>query len=173
MHARLKQVDPQSADRINPNDPQRIQRALEVYEITGIPLSELQKRDGEQELPYHVIKLVRAPENRSILHARIERRFHQMLEQGFEQEVRKLLERPGMAPGLPSMRSVGYRQMAAYVLGEYSKDEMVERGIIATRQLAKRQFTWLRKEELVHWLDENGQPVSRQAIRGLAAAGIR
>ena len=172
LHRQLAQVDPAAAARIHANDPQRIIRALEVWRITGDTLTSLQNKKGEP-LPYRVVKFIRAPAERAVLHERIEVRFRHMLEEGFEREVRKLLERPGMAPGLPSMRSVGYRQMAAYVLGEYSKDEMVERGIIATRQLAKRQFTWLRKEELVHWLDENEQPVSKQAIRVLAAAGIR
>ena len=124
-------------------------------------------------MPYRVVKLVRAPAERAQLHERIELRFPHMLELGFEQEVRKLLQLPGMAPGLPSMRSVGYRQMVAYLLGECSREEMIDRGIIATRQLAKRQFTWLRKEQDSHWLDENAQPLSKKAIQVLAAAGVR
>ncbi len=172
LHQQLQQVDPEAAARIHANDPQRIIRALEVWQISGEPLSKLQKQKGEP-LPYGVVKFIRAPAERAVLHERIERRFRQMLELGFEQEVRKLLKQPGMAPGLPSMRSVGYRQMVAYLLGEYSRDEMIDRGIIATRQLAKRQFTWLRKEQGSHWLDERIQPVSKQAMQILAAAGIQ
>ena len=172
LHRQLKRIDPEAAARIHANDPQRIIRALEVWQITGDPLSKLQKRQGEP-LPYRVVKLVRAPAERAILHERIARRFRKMLELGFEQEVRKLLQQPGMAPGLASMRSVGYRQMVAYLLGQCSLDEMLDRGIIATRQLAKRQFTWLRKEQDGHWLDEDALPLGGQAMRVLAGAGIQ
>ena len=135
-------------------------------------MSKLQALKGEP-LPYRAVKLIRAPAERAVLHERIELRFRHMLDLGFEREVRKLLQLPGMAPGLPSMRSVGYRQMVAYLLGECSRDEMMDRGIIATRQLAKRQFTWLRKEQDSHWLDEDVQPLSKQAMQVLAAAGIQ
>ena len=172
LHRQLKRIDPEAAARIHANDPQRIIRALEVWQITGDPLSKLQKRQGEP-LPYRVVKLVRAPAERAVLHERIERRFKKMLELGFEQEVRKLLQQPGMAPGLASMRSVGYRQMVAYLLGQCSLEEMLDRGIIATRQLAKRQFTWLRKEQDGHWLDEAALPLGGQAMRVLAGAGIQ
>ncbi len=165
MHARLHQVDPHAADRINPNDPQRIQRALEVYEITGSPLSELQQSDGEPKLPYHVIKLVRAPVERSTLHARIEQRFHKMLQQGLEEEVKTLLQKWDLDHEMPSMRLVGYRQMLRYIQGEYSYGQMVERGVIATRQLAKRQFTWLRSEKDVNWLIEERKNVLDQALK--------
>jgi len=168
LHERLQQVDPQAAERINPNDPQRIQRALEVYEVTGTPLSELQKSDGEPKLPYRVIKLVRAPAERSILHARIERRFQKMLEQGFEQEVRDLWRKWDLDHEMPSMRLVGYRQILKYIQGEYSYDQMVERGVIATRQLAKRQFTWLRSEKDANWLNEEKKNVLDQALKTIA-----
>ncbi len=168
MHARLRQVDEQAADRISPNDPQRIQRALEVYEITGTPLSELQNRDGEPKLPYRVIKLVRAPIERSILHARIEQRFHKMLELGFEQEVRELWQKWDLDHEMPSMRLVGYRQMLRYIQGDCSYDQMVERGVIATRQLAKRQFTWLRSEKDVNWLKEENKNVLDQALKTIS-----
>lgn len=171
LHQRLQQVDPVAAARIHANDPQRIIRALEVWRISGEPLTKLQQQKGEP-LPYPVVKLIRAPAERAVLHARIEQRFHKMLELGFEQEVRVLLKQPGVVPGLPSMRSVGYRQMVAFLLGESSHDEMIEKGIIATRQLAKRQFTWLRKEQDCHWLDESGRPVVDQAMQLLVAAGI-
>ena len=165
LHERLKQVDPKAAERISANDPQRIQRALEVYELTGTPLSELQNSDGEPKLPYHVIKLVRAPAERSVLHARIEKRFHKMLEQGFEDEVKELLQKWDLDHEMPSMRLVGYRQMLCYLQGEYTYDQMVERGIIATRQLAKRQFTWLRSEKDANWLNEERKNVLDQALK--------
>jgi tRNA dimethylallyltransferase len=163
LHERLLRLDPVAAQRIHANDPQRTLRALEVIEITGRPLSELQAEDDGEPLPYRVIKLVRAPSDRALLHQRIEVRLHQMLEAGFEGEVRGLLVRGGLSPSLPAMRSVGYRQMLNYLLGACSREEMVERAIIATRQLAKRQFTWLRSEAGCHWLNESGD-VLQQAI---------
>ncbi len=165
LHARLQQVDPVAAQRINLNDPQRIQRALEVYELTGTPLSELQQNDGESKLPFEVIKLVRAPSDRSVLHQRIRQRFMQMLEQGFEKEVRALVQKWDLDHEMPSMRLVGYRQMLRYIQGEYSWDEMVERGVIATRQLAKRQFTWLRSEQDANWLNDEEKNVLDQALK--------
>ena len=169
LHAQLKSVDPEAAERIHANDPQRIIRALEVWQISGQPLSRLQQEDKGQRMPYRAIKLVRAPADRKILHDRIERRFQQMLELGLEQEVRSLMRRPGMVPDLPSMRAVGYRQMLAYVLGETSYQEMIEKGISATRQLAKRQFTWLRREQDAHWLEEN-ERILEQALQIIRAA---
>ncbi len=157
MHQRLSRLDPVAAQRIHPNDQQRIQRALEVIELSGRPLSELQQGCAEPSLSYRVIKLVRAPREREVLRLRIAHRFHAMLKQGFEQEVRDLLASGRVHPSSSSMRSVGYRQMACYVLGQWGYDTMVERGIIATRQLAKRQFTWLRSESQTQWLyDEDG-----------------
>ncbi len=157
MHQRLVRLDPEAAQRIHPNDPQRIQRALEVIELSGRPLSELQRGNREPCLDYGLIKLARAPREREILRQRIVPRFHAMLAEGFEQEVRGLLAAGRVCPTSSSLRSVGYRQMIRYVLGEWDYDTMVERGIIATRQLAKRQFTWLRSEPLTHWLyDEDG-----------------
>lgn len=169
MHARLQQIDPLAAGRINQNDPQRILRALEVYEISGIPLSELQQQSGEQKLPYKVVKLVRAPEERSTLHRRIEQRFHRMLEQGFEQEVVDIVQKWDLDHETPAMRLVGYRQMLCYLGGEYSRDEMIKRGIIATRQLAKRQFTWLRSEKDCNWLNDQNKNVLDQALKTVLA----
>ena len=168
LHEQLGEVDPEAAGRIHANDPQRILRALEVWEISGQPLSKLQGEKRESGMPYRAIKLVRAPAERSVLHERIERRFHAMLQQGFEQEVRSLILRPGVVPDLPSMRAVGYRQMVGYLLGDYGYDEMIEKGIAATRQLAKRQFTWLRREEHAHWLDESGD-ILEQALAVIRA----
>ena len=155
LHEQLQKVDPKICERLHPNDPQRIMRALEVYEISGIPLSQLQASSGEQDLPYQLKKFVIAPYDRPELHERIARRFKLMIEQGFEQEVRQLMSKEGMHENLPSMRSVGYRQMLMYLNGQYSHDEMIERGVIATRQLAKRQFTWLRADPEYIWLGED------------------
>jgi len=164
LHERLAEVDTIAANRIHPNDSQRIKRALEVFELTGKPMSQLQNRQGEQQLPYRLLKLVRAPDDRAVLHQRIEQRFHKMLQQGFEAEVRGLMRQEGVSADLPSMRSVGYRQMLSYIQGEYSYEEMIKRSIIATRQLAKRQFTWLRVEKELHWLVE-GKELSFQALK--------
>jgi len=111
---------------------------------------------------YRVLKLARAPRDRAVLHRRIEQRLRRMLEQGFEQEVRGMLEVEHLPPELPALRSVGYRQMLSYLLGEYGWEEMIEKAAAATRQLAKRQLTWLRADAEVHWLyDEDGDPLSR------------
>lgn len=152
LHARLREVDPVAAARIHPNDPQRIQRALEVYELTGVALTELCQR-AQAQFPYSLMKLIVAPADRSLLHARIETRFRAMLKEGFIEEVEKLRARPDLHTGLPSMRAVGYRQIWAYLEGQATYDEMVERAIIATRQLAKRQLTWLRSEPDAEWFD--------------------
>ncbi len=154
LHARLEKLDPVAAGRIHANDPQRILRALEVIELSGLPLSRLQAQNPGSRLPYRVIKLIRAPRERAVLHERIQRRFDAMLELGFEDEVRRLMARPGFSEELPSMRAVGYRQMIDYLQGRLKWEEMRERGIIATRQLAKRQFTWLRRELDAKWLGE-------------------
>lgn len=162
LHARLVLLDPLAGQRIHPHDTQRILRALEVIELAGRPLSELQASMLGAPLPYRVLKLVRAPEERSELHTRIARRFHHMLEQGFEEEVKGLLKRGDLNSDLPAMRTVGYRQMILYLQGKYGYEEMVERGIIATRQLAKRQFTWLRACSDCHWLNESEGDLLRQ-----------
>ena len=143
IHEELKKVDPVSAQRIHPNDPQRLNRALEVYLISGKSLTELTQESGEA-LPYDIIQLAIMPEDRAELHQRIEQRFLQMLDQGFEEEVKTLMQRSDLHTNLPSIRCVGYRQMWEYLNGDTSYDEMVFKGICATRQLAKRQITWLR-----------------------------
>lgn len=152
MHVRLAQVDPESAARIHPNDPQRIQRALEVFELTGVPLSHWQAKPTEP-FPYASRCLGLIPSDRSWLHERISRRFQLMLEQGFEREVKSLYDRGDLAEDMPSVRSVGYRQMWQYFKGELDYTQMLERGIIATRQLAKRQLTWLRAMPKVEVFD--------------------
>jgi tRNA dimethylallyltransferase len=161
LHRRLADVDPFAAGRIHPNDPQRIQRALEVYEITGRPLSQLVREAGSSPvLPYRLLKLVRAPEDRATLHQRIAKRFAQMLELGFEDEVRTLWARGDLSLDMPSMRCVGYRQMLKYLFSEYTFEQMTERGVIATRQLAKRQLTWLRSEPDTRWLFDRANPLA-------------
>lgn len=150
LHQRLQRVDPVAAQRIHPNDPQRMQRALEVYELTGRSMTELWQEQEQQRLPYNVAQLCVMPQERKTLHERIEKRFHIMLEQGFEEEVRALWERGDLNLQMPSIRCVGYRQMWEYFSGTWDYDTMVDKGIIATRQLAKRQVTWLRS-----WPDLN------------------
>lgn len=153
MHARLREIDPESAQRIHPNDPQRIQRALEVYELTGCSLTQLCQQGLQSPSSYRFLKIVLAPEDRAILHERIAQRFRDMVEGGFLDEVQRLRQRPDLNPGLPSMRAVGYRQAWAFLDGKLSADEWVERAIIATRQYAKRQLTWFRGEPNIHWVD--------------------
>ena len=143
MHNKLKQVDAVAAERIHPNDPQRLQRALEVYELTGKPLSELQK-NTRSALAVPPIKLALIPEQRSWLHNRIETRFQLMLNDGLLQEVETLTKRYALNPNLPSMRSVGYRQVLEHLSGETDHATMIAKAQAATRQLAKRQLTWIR-----------------------------
>ncbi len=157
LHQQLAQFDPVSAARIHPNDPQRINRAVEVYRLTGRSLTELTADKGEPfERP--VCQFAIAPAERAELHRRIALRFEQMLSQGFEQEVRLLKQRADLHPELPSVRCVGYRQMWDYLDGLVPYDEMVYRGIAATRQLAKRQLTWLRSWQNLRWLDAGTDP---------------
>ncbi|MBH93454.1 MULTISPECIES: tRNA (adenosine(37)-N6)-dimethylallyltransferase MiaA [Idiomarina] len=164
LHKQLQEVDPVSAERIHPNDPQRIIRALEVYELAGKSLTELtRERYGQLDKPIYQFAV--APAEREVLHQRIEQRFDQMLAQPFEDEVKKLFDRDDLHPDLPSVRSVGYRQMWQYLAGELSYDEMRERGIIATRQLAKRQMTWLRGWPGVHWLTTGDTDMEAKVLR--------
>lgn len=147
MHERLAAIDPAAAARIRPSDPQRIQRALEVYSITGRPLSALQAA-AEDPPPYDFRTFALVPADREILKARIEDRFDAMVERGFLDEVRTLRERPGLGPSSSSMRAVGYRQLWAYLEGEHDWQEARRRALAATRQLAKRQLTWLRADSV-------------------------
>lgn len=157
MHARLAEIDPVSAARLKPNDSQRLQRALEVYELTGKPLSQWHAEQAPPEPPpFRLLQLAVSPPDRSILHERIEHRFDAMLEQGLIEEVARLRARPGLHADLPSMRAVGYAQVWSCLEGEIDAAEMRLRGIYATRQLAKRQFTWLKRFP-AEWHDA-GQP---------------
>lgn len=152
LHQELMQIDPVSAERIHPNDPQRLSRALEVFRISGKTLTELTQTKGEA-LPYDAVQFAIAPQERSVLHERIELRFKLMMDAGFEDEVRELYQRQELHADLPSIRCVGYRQMWDYLDGKIDRDEAIFRGICATRQLAKRQITWLRGWKNVTWLD--------------------
>jgi len=144
LHARLAQADPESGRRIHPNDTQRIQRALEILELSGQPPSQLGEQSPGERLPFPVIKLALVPQDREALRQRIADRFHQMLAQGLIEEVEFLVKRGDLDKKLPAMRMVGYRQVLQYLEGEFDYNQMVEKGITATRQLAKRQLTWLR-----------------------------
>lgn len=151
LHERLQRVDPQAAARIHPNDPQRIQRALEVYELTGESLSSLQSRAIADPFPYQLESWILAPRDRHWLHERIEARFDDMLAGSFVEEVAGLRERPGLHREHPAMRAVGYRQVWDYLDGDYDYATMRTKGIIATRQFAKRQLTWLRRRRNDDW----------------------
>ena len=163
LHRQLQDIDPVAAARIHPNDPQRLSRALEVFFISGKTLTELTQT-------YQVHQFAIAPASRELLHQRIEQRFHQMLASGFEAEVRALFARGDLHTDLPSIRCVGYRQMWSYIEGEISYDEMVYRGVCATRQLAKRQVTWLRGWEGVHWLDSEKPDQARNEVLQVVGA---
>jgi tRNA dimethylallyltransferase len=146
LHARLSRVDPVSAARIHVTDPQRILRALEVYEQTGRPMSVFHARGRDAALPYRPLKLALLPQDRAVLHARIAARFNAMLAAGLIEEVQQLYLRADLTPELPAMRAVGYRQVWSHLAGEFGREELPERAIAATRQYARRQLTWLRGE---------------------------
>ena len=145
LHAELAQLDPAAAEKIRPNDRQRLQRALEVIALTGSPLSELQRVDGDVPV-VDFLRIALAPNDRAELHRRIEARFHAMLAAGFVEEVKRLQAMPEMNANSPAMRAVGYRQLWSYLDGVLTKEEAIHSAIVATRRLAKRQLTWLRGE---------------------------
>lgn len=154
LHIRLAEIDAETASRLEPTDAQRIQRALEVWEISGQPMSALYKQSVSEKLPYNLLKIALIPSDRAVLHQRIAARFDAMLEQGFLQEVVRLRkEYPELTPDTPSMRCVGYRQALQHLGGEFGLAELREKGIAATRQLAKRQLTWLRGMDDIMVLD--------------------
>ncbi|MEG5265403.1 tRNA (adenosine(37)-N6)-dimethylallyltransferase MiaA [Pseudomonas sp. JDS28PS106] len=182
LHDRLAAVDPVSAARIHPNDPQRLVRALEVFLVSGMSMTAHREQQtaqshaaaasGRHQLPYTVASLAIAPADRKVLHDRIALRFMQMLDQGFLDEVLALRSRGDLHTGLPSIRAVGYRQVWDHLDGKLTRDEMQERGIIATRQLAKRQFTWLRGWENLHWLDSLACDNLPRSLKYLGSASI-
>jgi len=151
MHKKLVSADAVTAAKIDPNDAQRIQRALEIFKISGEAPSSLMSETSP--FPYIATKLALVPADRKMLHKRIEARFAAMLAAGLVDEVEKLLKKPGIGPKLPALRMVGYRQVRQYLTGEFSYSDMRERAIIATRQLAKRQLTWIRHYEGVKSFD--------------------
>jgi len=169
MHEKLAQIDPATAHRLKPNDMQRIQRALEVFELTGQSMTALHAKQNNELLPYRLLKVALVPSDRKVLHERIALRFNQMLEQGLVDEVVALLKQyPNLTTESTSMRCVGYRQVLAYLNGEYDLVELKNRGIFATRQLAKRQLTWLRGMRDVDEVDclaENMQTVVLEKIK--------
>lgn len=152
LHQQLASIDPVSAKRIHVNDPQRLSRALEVYYISGKSMTELTAIKSDP-IPFNIKQFAIAPTEKKVLHERIELRFQLMLEAGFEQEVKALRDRGDLHLDLPSMRCVGYRQMWQYLEGEMDHQEMIFRGVVATRQLAKRQMTWLRGWQDLTWLE--------------------
>ncbi|WP_428098351.1 tRNA (adenosine(37)-N6)-dimethylallyltransferase MiaA [Candidatus Rariloculus sp.] len=152
LHRRLESLDPDAAGRIAPNDRQRIQRALEVHALTGEPMTALQRLAGSAASP-QMLTIALVPAERAELAGRIERRFDAMVGSGFVAEVERLKSRGDLGPDTPSMRSVGYRQIWRYLDGEYAWPEVRARAVAATRQLAKRQFTWLRSELSVERLE--------------------
>jgi len=153
LHQKLSEIDPESAQRIHQNDPQRLVRALEVYEVTGKTLTEFRAQPKEGLPDFKLIKVALIPEDRAKLHAQIKTRFLQMVDQGFLHEVKELYDRGDLAGDMTAIRSVGYRQAWLFLAGEYDYETFIEKSLVATRQLAKRQLTWLRKEEDVTVID--------------------
>jgi tRNA dimethylallyltransferase len=182
LHDELASIDPVSAARIHPNDPQRLVRALEVFRVSGMSMTAHREQQsvqsaqasasGRHQLPYTVANLAIAPTDRKVLHDRIAVRFRQMLDEGFVEEVVALRSRGDLHSNLPSIRAVGYRQVWDHLDGKLTRDEMQERGIIATRQLAKRQFTWLRSWQDLHWLDSLACDNLPRALKYLGSASI-
>ncbi|MFT6351731.1 tRNA (adenosine(37)-N6)-dimethylallyltransferase MiaA [Neptuniibacter pectenicola] len=171
IHRRLADVDPESAARLNKNDSQRLQRALEVYEITGRPMSELWAEQKSQQPDFSIVPMAVMPKERTMLHERIEKRFDIMLEQGFVDEVRGLWERGDLTLQMPSVRCVGYRQVWEYFAGTWDFETMKFKGVVATRQLAKRQVTWLRSWENLAWMDTHDPKLLSNALK-LVDGGI-
>ncbi|MGO2291247.1 MAG: tRNA (adenosine(37)-N6)-dimethylallyltransferase MiaA [Pseudoalteromonas sp.] len=167
LYKQLVEIDPVAASKMSKNDSQRINRALEVHRLTGKTMSELQQQKPAR-LPYTFHQFAIAPDDRSQLHQRIEQRFKIMLTQGFENEVSSLYQRKDLHPNLPSIRCVGYRQMWDYIAGEIDYDEMVFRSIAATRQLAKRQLTWLRGWPEVTWLTTGDEENLQRVVSSLS-----
>ena len=172
VHAQLQEVDPESAARLAPNDSQRIQRALEVYKISGKTLTAHWATQQLQKLPYNVLNLAIMPRERKTLHQRIEQRFTLMLQQGFVAEVEALYQRGDLSLELPSMRCVGYRQAWMHIEGEIDLNGLQEKAVIATRQLAKRQITWLRSWDELQWLDFESVDLTARVLKLLDSATI-
>lgn len=168
LHQRLQEIDPDAAKKIHPNDPQRTLRALEVYTMTGKKLSELQGQRASVLSDLSVCNIALMPASRELLHQRIEQRFHIMLQQGFLEEVSALYQRKDLNEQLPAIRAVGYRQAWQYLQGHISYEAMIEQAITATRQLAKRQLTWLRAWPEVHWLDSDDPALLEKTLERIS-----
>jgi tRNA dimethylallyltransferase len=165
LHAELTRVDPAAGARIHPNDPQRIQRALEVFRLSGSPISELQSLRRPALEDYDALQIVLAPSTRALLHARIEQRLRDMMDAGFLEEVRRLQARGDLRRELPALRAVGYRQLEGHLEGACSLDEGLRRAIVATRRLARRQLTWLRTLPDAHWIVSDDLAVALREVR--------
>ncbi len=171
LHERLRRLDPARAERIHPNDPQRILRALEIIQLSGRAASDF-GRCGSEPFPYDPVKIQLYPGDRHWLHLRITRRFEAMLEQGFLHEAQRLYQKPRLHADLPAMRTVGYRQAGLYLSGTINYDAMVQMAISATRQLAKRQLTWLRSEQDAHRIDCSAGPDMFHPAREILFASL-
>lgn len=167
LHHLLQSVDPMSAERIQPNDSQRIQRALEIYYLTGKPMSQQMVSSQPTSIPYRLISIALLPSDRKVLHQRIQHRFETMLEMGLIEEVRSILSQFSLTLEMPSMRCVGYRQVYQYLQGQLSLMELREKGAAATRQLAKRQLTWLRSMDSLTEFDCLANDLVEQGLRYL------
>lgn len=174
LHKELAAVDPETAAELHPNHSQRIMRALEVYYLSGESMSALRRRQVQQPLDqeFDLVQLALWPQDRALLHQRIQRRFFEMLNQGFEEEVRILRDRGDLSADLPAIRAVGYRQMWDYLAGHITRDEMVEKALAATRQLAKRQLTWLRKWPKLQRLCIDSPPGHERKIDEIAGEAL-
>jgi tRNA dimethylallyltransferase len=172
LHEELARVDPAAAARIHINDPQRIQRALEVYRITGQPITQLQRNRGAAFSGATVQEFILSPADRKQLHSRIEARFEGMLAAGFLDEVRTLRQRSDLSAEHPSMRAVGYRQAWRFLAGECPLDEAKKQAVVATRQLAKRQLTWLRRRQSAAWLDSTHRNIASLLLDALSKSGF-
>ncbi len=167
MHEKLSLIDPHAAQKIHPNDPQRVQRALEVYQISGKTMTQLQQESQAEALPWDAYKIIVSPKSRDFLRQRIALRFQQMIDQGFIEEVQSLYQRDDLDLSLASMRAVGYRQVWEYLQGKMNKEQMIERAITITRQFAKRQMTWLRREDDALWIATEADDIFQQAEKYL------
>jgi tRNA dimethylallyltransferase len=170
LHAELERVDPAAAARINVNDPQRIQRALEVYRLTGEPITRLQQSAAPAFAEIDVVEIAVSPEDRAVLHARIATRFEAMWAAGFLEEVRRLRQRSTLSAEHPSMRAVGYRQLWKFLSGQSGLEDSKKQALAATRQLAKRQLTWLRRRERATWVDSAQIDPTLAIVHALSAS---
>ena len=167
LHEELSRVDPESARRIHPNDPQRLQRALEVFRVSGVYMTQWWSEQEPVSLPFEMVNLAVMPKERSVLHQRIEQRFYEMMDQGFLSEVEELYQRGDLSIELPSIRCVGYRQLWNYLNGDDLLEDAIFKGVVATRQLAKRQLTWLRGWEDLMIFDSLSKELVPEALKYL------